>query len=107
MTFRAQEGSFEIVGSLRGLVHRLARVDRDLAGQIRRAASSIALNLAEGSGRAGRDRLHSYRIAQGSTLEVQAGLRLAVAWGYVEETAVAATLARLDDLLRMFTGLLR
>ena len=107
MAFRAEAVSFEIVVSVRGVVQRLGRVDRDLAEQIRRAASSIALNLFEGRGRSGKDRLHCYRIAQGSAFEVRAGLRLAVAWGHVDESAVAASLEHVNALLAMFTGLLR
>lgn len=107
MTFRAQESSIELARSLRDLLRRLTRCDQDLSRQVRRATSSIALNLAEGNGRAGKDRLHHFRIARGSALEVQAGLRLAVAWGYVEDAHVARSLAIVDDLLAMLAGLLR
>ena len=40
MAFRALDVSFELVSSLRSLMPGLARLDQDLARQIRRAASS-------------------------------------------------------------------
>ncbi len=107
MSFRAQDSSFELARSLSDLLRRLGRQDRDLAQQIRRAANSIALNLAEGNGRVGKDRLHCFRIARGSALEVQAGLRLAVAWGYVADAKVSRPLSLVDDVLAMLGGLLR
>ena len=105
--FRTLEVSLELVRSLREVVRRLGTVDRDLAAQIRRAASSASLNLAEGNGRSGKDRHYSFRVARGSVLEVQAGLRLAVAWGYLDEVHLERPLALTSDLLGMLTGLLR
>ncbi len=107
MTFHVLEFSIQLVSDLRGPVSRIQRQDPDLSGQIRRAATSIALNLAEGSGRAGRDRLRFYRIARGSALEVQAALRVAVAWGYLNGAVVTGPLSVLDRILAMFGGLLR
>jgi four helix bundle protein len=51
--------------------------------QIRRASASIALNIAEGAQRSGKDRLQHYRIAAGSAAEVHAALRIAAAWRYI------------------------
>ena len=52
-------------------------VDAGLADQLRRAVASVPLNLAEGSGRAGRDRVRCYRIALGSARELRAALTIA------------------------------
>ena len=104
---RDQDVSYELVESLREPVRRLGRVDVDLARQVRRAASSIALNLGEGNGRAGKDRLHSFRIARGSAFEVEAGLRVAIAWGYLPADSVARCLTLLRTLLALLRGLLR
>ena len=53
------------------------RVSRHLKDQLVRAASSVALNLAEGSGRRGeKDRLHFFTIAFGSLREVQSIIKL-------------------------------
>ena len=70
---------------------KIEKNDRDLGRQIRDAASSVALNSAEGAfGRKGhRDERMSTAFC--SAKEVLAGLGVAVAWDYVsaEETAVA------------------
>lgn len=46
--FIAYEVSLEVVSSLRSVVPLVERNDRDLADQLKRAASSVVLNLAEG-----------------------------------------------------------
>src|SRR5262249_19272894 len=74
----------------------LARHDSDLTAQIRRAASSVPANLGEGLRRAGRDRRYHFRVAAGSAEEVRAALRTAGAWGYVDDAALAESLALLD-----------
>jgi four helix bundle protein len=49
---------------------------RDLADQARRAVTSTPLNIAEGSGRIGKDRAHHFRIAHGSAQETTVALQL-------------------------------
>ena len=61
----------------------IKRQDRDLERQLRRAMQSVALNIAEGNRRQGQDRAHLFRVAAGSAAEVQAGLDVAEAWGYL------------------------
>src|SRR5689334_991400 len=82
----AYEVSLELVGSLREVVKRIERSDRDLGDQLRRAASSVVLNLAEGQRSAKGNRQKHYAIAHGSANEVKAALELACAWGWVEDT---------------------
>ncbi len=79
--FEAYEVALELVAALRPALDQLAKRDSDLANQMRRAAASVVLNLAEGARRSGRDRLHLYRIAAGSAAEVRAALAVARAWG--------------------------
>ena len=79
----------------------------DLHRQLRRAAASISLNLAEGGGRRGADRKHHFRIARGSALEVEACLLVAQAWGELDDGALDALLPGLDELLRMLYALCR
>ena len=58
------------------LVSRVPLPFKPIADQAIRAAASVPANLAEGSGRRGRDRMHHWRIAHGSALEVDTHLRL-------------------------------
>ena len=74
----------EAVRSMRGVVAAIEKRDSDLARQLRRAASSVVLNVAEGSGSFGRVRTVRYRTALGSARETLACLRVAEAFGYVE-----------------------
>jgi four helix bundle protein len=97
-----------LVASLaRPLVEAIQRKDRDLASQVRRAVSSIALNAAEGRGAvAGNSRLR-FETALGSLYEAQAGIRLAVAWGYVAQASADELLACMDRLGGRVYGLVR
>lgn len=67
------------------LAAAIARHDRDLASQYRRALSSVALNVAEGSNQRGARRASHYSIALGSAQEAWSALRTAAAWGYTAE----------------------
>jgi four helix bundle protein len=78
------------------VVDALGRSDRGLADQIRRAATSAALNVAEGTKRNGRDRTHHYRIAAGSAAEARAALAVGAAWGHIDATRHQAVDALLD-----------
>jgi four helix bundle protein len=82
--FHAHEVPMEMAAALRPVLEALGRRDRDLASRLRRATASVVLNIAEGSGRWGKDRVQHYRIAAGSAAEVRAALGLARAWGFVE-----------------------
>ncbi len=103
----AQEVASSLIRSLRGSVETLARHDASLADQLRRASSSVLLNLAEGQRRVGRDRLHLYRVAAGSAAEVHAALEIATAWGYLADEHVALSRELLDRELALLWGLTR
>jgi len=98
--FQVLEVAVEMVRELAPIVRGLAD-DRDLARQIKRAASSVPLNIAEGNRRVGRDRVHHFRIAAGSAEEVRVALRVAVAWGDLEAARVSGALALLDRVAAM------
>ena len=68
---------------LRPLLAVIERKDRDLGRQLRRASSSIALNLCEGTYSRGRNRAARYHNALGSARETLAALEVAEAFGYV------------------------
>ena len=61
------------------VVARIGRGHGDLVDQFRRAALSVPLNIAEGTGKFSRDGVRYYTIARGSALECAAVLD-AMAW---------------------------
>jgi four helix bundle protein len=68
----------------------IARQDRDLASQYRRALTSAALNVAEGSNQRGARRTSHYSIALGSAQEAWSALLAAEAWGVATPTTEVA-----------------
>ena len=95
---RAEGLALEALTSLRPLLPRIARADRDLARQLRRAAASVALNLAEGYGLTGGHRRERFATALGSARECVAALRVATALGYVAGESVAEAEDRFDHV---------
>ena len=94
---RIYETMIEVLRGLGPVTAAIERSDRDLARQLRRASSSVALNISEGSGSSAGTRKERYRNALGSARETGACLDVAVALGYVEDID-AAMLARLDHV---------
>jgi four helix bundle protein len=79
-----------------------------LTSQIRRAASSIGANLAEGCGRAGDGDLHRYiSIAIGSSSELDYHLLLARDLGYLTVPIAAELREEYGEVSRMLKGLLQ
>ena len=107
MRFNALELALGVIAMLRRLLPSIRQRDPRLASHIRDAASSIALNLGEGNRRQGRDRTHLWNVASGSAEEVRTALRVAVAWGYLGEKAVADALGRIDYLQAVLWKLTR
>jgi four helix bundle protein len=64
--------SIIFLGRSAPLASDLPRGYSSLADQLRRAALSIPLNIAEGSGRTQGDAMHHYSIARGSAMECAA-----------------------------------
>jgi four helix bundle protein len=83
---RIHDEMLDAIRLMRGVLAAIERRDPDLGRQLRRAASSVVLNLAEGSGSLGRVRTARYRTALGSARETLACLGVAEAFGYVERT---------------------
>ena len=101
MAFDALEVALSVIPLIAGHLEKIARRDRDLARQIRRATHSFPQNIAEGRERKGGDRLYHYTVAFGSTAEVVTSLRIALGFGYVEAADIAAPLAELDRVRAM------
>jgi four helix bundle protein len=105
--FIAYEVSLDLNRQLRPIAGLIAARDPALADQLRRAATSIALNLAEGRHRRGADRTRFYRIGAGSAAEVRAALELALAWQLADEAVIAEARATADRVLGMLWPLTR
>jgi four helix bundle protein len=101
------EHALGTIQALRPLVAVIGRRDRDLASQLRRAASGVVLNLAEGFGHSGGNARLRFERALGSARESHAGLRAALAWGYVSPAEAAPALHSLDRLIARVRGLAR
>jgi four helix bundle protein len=104
--FHAHEVAMEMAAALRPMLDALGRHDRDLESQLRRAAASVVLNIAEGSGRWGKDRIQHYRIAAGSAAEAKSALGLARVWGFVDGAGAEkpeALLVRVQAMLWRLT----
>ena len=84
--FDTFEASVLMIETLVATESKIRKRSSSLAGQISRASESVALNVAEARGRQGGDRRHHWEIAAGSAYEVGAGLRIAVAKGYISTT---------------------
>ena len=80
------------------LVRRVPAPLKCLADQVIRSASSVPVNIAEGHGRSGRDRVHHWRIAYGSAKEVDGHLRLLALAGAVHSTRAVDALQLFDDV---------
>jgi len=80
----------------------------NLTGQLQRAASSIAINIAEGSGRRWEgDQARFLRIARGSAHEVSCELMLARDLGFLPEACCSELLSEAEQVGAMLTGWLR
>jgi four helix bundle protein len=88
--------SIEMIEAIRPVVPRIKRHDRSLADQLVRAASSVALNIAEAEHSDPGNRKARFFTAAGSANETLAALRVAVAWGYFQhgEAEAASVLLR-------------
>ena len=67
--FVAYDVALELIRTLRPVVMRLRTYSADVAGQVERAASSVALNLAEGR-RNGRDPKRFFDLPHGSPMPI-------------------------------------
>jgi len=100
--FEALDLALELVRALGPAIEIIRRHDRNMASQLRNAGTSAVSCLAEGSKRAGGDRLHLYRTSCGSAAEVAVQIQVAAAWGWLPEP-MAASVADLADRLTAIT----
>ena len=79
-----------------------------LSSQIRRAASSIGANIAEGFGRFHfKDKARFFQNSRGSAFELQNHIYLARDLGYINNKDAIETSLEVDEILREINGLIR
>ncbi len=78
-----------------------------LSDQMRRAALSVPLNIAEGSGKADRDARRFYGIARGSALECAAILDALGTLGFLQEDELLEAATLLERIVSMLTRMAR
>ena len=105
--FDALELSLDVIRSLRGPLQTIKSRDPKLADQLRRAASSVSLNLGEGRRRSGKDRRYHFCVSAGSAEEARTCLRVSEAWGDLKAEEALQALKLLDRLLGMLWRLTR
>ncbi len=90
-------------------VFEALRTSKDFAlrDQRRRAAVSIASNIAEGAERGGKDFARFLRIARGSAAELRTQCYIAARVGLLAAEQMTALVSELKELSKMLTGLTR
>jgi four helix bundle protein len=107
MAFQVETAAIELIEKLRPVVSVIKRHDRSLADQLTRAASSVALNIAESNYSDPGNRKARLFTAAGSANESRAALHVAVAWGYCAAEVAAGPLQLLDRVIAMLWKLTR
>jgi four helix bundle protein len=99
--------AIDLVEKIYRLTQRFSREELyGLTSQLRRAAVSVASNIAEGQGRNSKGEFrHFVGQARGSTLEVETQLIIAERLGYAEKAELAPALRDCDEIKRMLHGL--
>ncbi|MBT8453710.1 MAG: four helix bundle protein [Deltaproteobacteria bacterium] len=87
-----------VVRELAPLVHLIREHDRSLADQLKRAAQSVVLNIAEARGSDAGNARARFSTACGSAKEVRAALNVASDWGYIERHTATHLDERLDEV---------
>jgi four helix bundle protein len=73
-----------VVRELVPVLHTIREHDKSLADQLKRAAQSVVLNIAEARGSDAGNARARFSTACGSAKEVRAALNVASDWGYIE-----------------------
>ena len=106
--------TLDVYHKCRALVAEVYRVQKlfpneeryALGDQVRRAATSVTANLAEGSGRQSiKEKIHFVEISYGSLMEVFCELQTATDLGYITETKLNALRPQFTDIAKMLSGL--
>ncbi len=106
--------NLEVYSSARALVSNIYRLQHSfpnfetyaLGDQIRRSASSVTSNIAEGSGRNSfKEKAHFIEIAYGSLMESFSQLQIAQDLGYISEADIDTIRPQFISVAKMLSGL--
>jgi four helix bundle protein len=79
-----------------------------LTSQLRRAAVSVASNVAEGKGReSDKELIQFLNCSRGSVYEIQTQLRIAQRLGYLTDEQASALREKADEVGRLLNGLIK
>ena len=104
--FHAPQKAVEAAGIAVKLALKVPAPLRCVGDQVTRSAGSVAANLAEGHGRAGKDRAYHFRVAFGSAKEVETHLGVLLTAGVIDRGQAARALQLFDDVRAMTWRLL-
>ena len=88
----------KVVRELVPLLHTIREHDKSLADQLKRAAQSVVLNIAEARGNDAGNARARFSTACGSAKEVRAALNVATDWGYIETHKATHLDEKLDEV---------
>lgn len=100
--------AMELVEEMYRITKRFPDEERfGLVSQMRRAAVSIAANVAEGAARqSGKEKLQFYFIARGSVSELDTHLEIVKRLQFIDHEQHIVVLGRLDEVGRLLSGLI-
>ena len=87
MALKIYNDTIQLMRDVQKVLVEIARRDADLARQMKRALTSVALNISEGEHRRDGNGRARFSTAMGSANEVRASLEVAEALGYIETRA--------------------
>ena len=99
--FIAHSTALEAATIVVNLARRLPPRLNSIADQIIRSANSVHANLAEGNGRAGKDRIYHFRIAYASAKEVDSHLCLLMNLNVIDIDQTRHTMQLFDQVRAM------
>jgi four helix bundle protein len=99
MRLRIYDTALEMVSEVTRVARLVERVDADLARQMRRACTSVPLNIAEGGHSKGGNQKVRYYSAMASARETIAAIEVSVAAKYISAEGTPEVLRKLDQIV--------
>jgi four helix bundle protein len=96
---QVHEMALAMIEALEPLMPLVQRRDRSLAVQLRTAATSVVLNIAEAEYSDPGNKRARLFTAAGSANESRSAVRVAIAWGYLRRERAEEVLSKLDAVV--------